>query len=64
MRQRQPDGANLPPAGPQRIDDPAGDDEVRLRVVMAQSQLALVVDDRRDQAKRGSGAGDEEELLP
>ena len=39
MGQRQPDRADLPPAGPQRIDDAPGDDEVRLGVVMAEREI-------------------------
>jgi len=55
MRQRQPDGADLLPAGQEAVDDATRDDEMRARVVVAQRQAGGRVEECRrapDQERR------------
>ena len=47
MRQRKPDGADLLPAGRQAVDDPSRDDQVRARVVVAEGQSGMRVEQAR-----------------
>ena len=55
MRQRQPHGANLLPAGRDAVDDATSDDEMPARIVVAQRESESMIvkggqraDDRRD----------------
>lgn len=48
MRQGKPDGADLHPAGRERIHDPSSDDEMCFCVVMAEGQAETVILDYRD----------------
>ena len=54
VRQRQPDGADLLPARRDAVDDAPRDDQVRLRVVVAERQALQVIDPRRDARPRRS----------
>ena len=47
MRERQPDGTDLPPSGCQAVDDAARDDEMRLGVIVGQDEAFVEVDDPR-----------------
>ena len=57
MRQRQPDGADLRVLRRQAVEHAARDDEMRLRIVVAERESALVIDERgrcaNQQAERG-----------
>ena len=45
--ERQPDGADLLPSGCDAVDDAAGDDEMRLGVVVAEDEALAEVEDPR-----------------
>ena len=55
MRQRQPHGADLLPAGRQAVEHAARDDEVRLRVVVAEREPLRVIDDAAEPRRRSAG---------
>ena len=60
VRQRQPDGADLLPAGRQAVEDPPRDDEVRARVVVAERQAGVRVVQRRGSSDDERASGDEQ----
>jgi hypothetical protein len=51
VRERQPHGANLLPAGDDAVEDAARNDEVRARVVVAERETDEGVVDRRGPTK-------------
>ena len=56
MRQRQPDRADLLPAGRDAVEDAAADDEVAARVVVAEREAEMRV------VQGDEGAADEKRL--
>ena len=57
MREWQPDRADLLPPGRQIIEDTPGDDQMRLRVVMAENKALSEEDDPRRAGDEGGGRG-------
>jgi len=60
--QRQPDGADLLPAGRDAVGDPARDDEVTARVVVAERETEALVEQRGQRTpreRRGENRGRE-----
>jgi len=59
VRQRQPHGADLLPARQQAVNDPARDDEVRPRVVVAEREAGRCVVERGRRPDQERGGGEE-----
>lgn len=62
MGEREPDGSDLLPPRSDAVDDPAGDDEMRFRVVVAEDESLLEKPDPRarsaQEGRRGEDAGE------
>ena len=54
MRERQPDGTDLPPSGCQAVDDAARDDEMRLGVIVGQDEAFVEVERATRRARRAA----------
>ena len=52
MRQRQPHGTDLLPAGHETVEDPTRDDEMRARVIVRERESEAVVMNSRGRAPR------------
>ena len=58
--QRQPDGSNLLPSRSDAVEDPARDDQMSARVIMAEREAeAMIVDRDKSAADRGHGGNRE-----